>query len=168
MKGIAGVAAVVVLIAGVTVLTDRITAASSAQPLPVSYGFGGASGWQHAKIKPHSIYFGAGGSLLVRGEKWISWTQVGAIGQGVRWADNCTPSCAAGHYDKTRTLLTLSRVRSHKGVHYFTRLTMLWTENGTRKKLNFRWQRSTVPGVQPFWAQLPPKKHRFGAPLTTS
>src|SRR3984957_17900941 len=102
MKGIAGVAGVVVLIAGVTVLTDRITAAASAQPLPVSYGFDGASGWQHAKIKPHSIYFGAGGSLLVRGAKWISWTQVGAIGQGARWADTCTPNCAAGSYAKTQ------------------------------------------------------------------
>jgi hypothetical protein len=168
MKGITGGAAVLVLIVGVIVLTDQITAASSAQPLPVGYGFDGASGWQHAKIKPHSIYFGAGGSLLVRGAKWISWTQVGAIGEGVRWADTCTPNCAAGSYDKTRAVLTLSRVRSHRGVRYFTRLTMIWTENGTREKLNFRWHRSTVPGVQPFWTQLQPKKHPLGAPVTAS
>ncbi len=166
MKGIAGVAAISVLVVGVTVLTVRITAASSAQPLPVAYGFDEATGWQRGTIRPDAVYFGAGGSLLARDLHWSSWTQQAALGEGVQWADNCAPNCAAGSYRKTQAMLTLSRVRVNRGVRYFTRLTMLWTANGKRQKLAFRWARSKVAGVQPFWQQIVAGKRSASAPLS--
>lgn len=139
MKGVAGVAAIVVIVGASVVLAITAAAASSSQPQPVGYGFGGATGWVHGTVKPHDLYFGAGGSFLVRGLRWASWTQNAAIGEGIKWTDNCVPTCAQGRYAKVPAEMTLSRVRRHGGLSYFTRLLLQWNADGMQHKILFRW-----------------------------
>lgn len=151
MKGVAGGIAVIVAVIGIVVLAIRVTAAASATPLPLGYGFDGGSGWHHGKIKPHAIYFGTGGSLLIRGVSWTSWTQNAAIGNGVRWANSCVPNCAAGAYAKSRTVLTLSKVKVHEGIRYFSELTVLWMAGDRHHTTVFRWAPGVFRGL-PFWS----------------
>jgi hypothetical protein len=153
MKGVTVISAIVVATMGVTVFAVQVTAASSSQPLPVTYGFDGGSGWQHSQVRPHEIYFGAGGSLLVRGLTWLSWTENSAVGSGVRWADNCRPTCATGTYAKVQAEMTLSRLRSHDGSSYFSRMTMQWFSRGKPHKAIFRWSRNLVHRAPPFWSE---------------
>src|SRR5580658_4005020 len=149
MKGISGVAAIVVVVIGAIVFAARMTAAASAAPLPLAYGFDGSTGWQHGDVRPHAIYFGTGGSLLVRGLAWSGWTQQAATASGVRWADGCTPNCAAGTYSRTPATLALSDVRIHDGVRYFARLTMRWSSGGKMEREVFRWSPALVSGATP-------------------
>jgi hypothetical protein len=151
MKGVAGAAAIVVSVIGITVLAVRIASAASAAPLPLAYGFDGSSGWQNGEIKPHDIYFGAGGNLLVRGLTWTSWGQDGATATGARWADSCRPDCAAGRYARVRAVLTLSRVRVHHGVRYFSELTLRWVAAGQRQVTVFRWIPGAIKSAPPSW-----------------
>lgn len=156
MKSVAGAAAIVaaVLVAavlGVTFLAIQVTPASSQPSVPVAYGFDGGSGWAHGKVKPHAIYFGAGGNLLVRGLRWISWTRRAALGRGVRWSDSCVPSCAAGRYLKVHVEMLLSRVRIRHGISYFSRMKLQWTIVGRKYQSGYRWASGPVRGVPPFW-----------------
>ncbi len=118
----------------------------------MAYGFDGHAGWRHGAVEPHAIYFGAGGSLLIRGLRWENWTQNAAIGRGVRWADSCVPNCAAGGYDKNPVVITLSRVRKHAGGGYFTRLLLQWTTGSKVHKELFRWFRGIGASAAPFWS----------------
>jgi hypothetical protein len=151
MKGVAGVAVIVTIMAGMAVLALRMTAASSAQPPPVAYGFDGSSGWQHGVVKPRTIDFGAGGSLLVRGLRWAGWSQQAAVARGVRWADSCDPDCASGGYLKSRATLTLSGIKVHGGLRYFSRLLMRWKADGRMHRYVFHWSPGAGPGAPPFW-----------------
>jgi len=152
MKSVAGAAAIVVAAIGVTFLAIQVTAASNSAPLPVAYGFDGSSGWTHGKVKPDAIYFGAGGNLLVRALRWVSWTQRAAVARGVRWLDSCVPSCAAGAYVKVPAEMSLSRVRIRDGVSYFSRMTLYWNIGGRKHKSVYAWSHGPIPGVPPFWS----------------
>jgi hypothetical protein len=151
MKGVAGVAAIVMIMVGIAVLAIRITAASSAATPPVAYGFDGSSGWQHGTVRPHDIDFGAGGSLFIRGLRWAGWSQRSAVGHGVRWADTCTPDCASGGYVKSRATLTLSGILVHAGLRYFSRMTMRWKSGGRMHEAVFRWSPGAIRGAPPSW-----------------
>ena len=151
MKGVAGVAAIVMIMVGIAVLAIRITAASSAAVPPVAYGFDGSSGWQHGVVKPHDIGFGAGGSLLVRRLRWSGWSAGTAVAHGVRWADSCTPDCASGRYVKSRATLTLSGVKVHDGAHYYSRLALRWKIGRKIYRSVFLWSPGAVRGAPPFW-----------------
>lgn len=151
MRGVAVVAAIVMIMAGVAVLTATITAASSAAPPPVVYGFDGSTGWQHGAVKPADIDFGAGGSLFVRGLRWSGWSQQRATGRGVRWADSCTPDCASGRYLRSGAILTLSGIRVHDGLRYFSRLAMQWKAGGKTYRYVFHWSPGALRGSPPFW-----------------
>jgi hypothetical protein len=151
MKRVAVVAAVVVVAAGIAAATIRATAAPGSASLPVAYGFDGASGWHRGEVKPQAIYFGVGGSLFVRDLSWVSWSQDGAVGRGIRWADSCAPTCAAGKYSRIPAQLSLSRVRVRGGVRYFSQLTMQWTINGRQYKSVFAWTGGAVRGTSPAW-----------------
>jgi hypothetical protein len=126
----------------------RATAASSSPSLPVVYGFAGASGWQHPGIQPPAVYFGAGGSLLIRGLSWASWGDQQAIAHGSRWADNCDPTCATGKYAKVPAELTLAGVRVHDGMRYYSKLTTHWKVAGLPVTAVFTWG----PGVGSLWS----------------
>jgi hypothetical protein len=151
MKSVAVVAGIVAVVIGVAFLANQVTAASGPS-LPVAYGFDGSSGWTNGHVKPNAIYFGAGGNLLVRGLRWLSWTRKAARGLGVRWSDSCVPNCAAGRYIKVQVEMALSRVRIRHAVSYFSRMTLQWTINGRRYKSVYNWSRAEVPGALPFWS----------------
>jgi hypothetical protein len=152
MKNVAGAAAIVAVVIGVAIAAIQVTAASSRTSLPVAYGFDGNSGWTHGKVKPHEIYFGAGGNLLVRSLSWLSWTQRAAVGRGTRWSDRCVPSCAAGKYVKVSVRMSLSRMRIRDGVSYFSRMTLQWTMNGRQYKSVYRWSSHLLQAGPPFWS----------------
>ncbi len=151
MKRVAAVAAVVIVAAGIVTAAIRATAASSSASLPVAYGFDGGSSWHRGEVKPQAVYFGAGGSLFVRDLIWATWSQDAAVGRGIRWADTCAPTCAAGTYIRTPAQLSLSRVRVRDGVRYFSQLTMQWTINGRQYKSVFAWTTGAVRGTSPAW-----------------
>jgi hypothetical protein len=151
MKGVAGVAAVGLAVVGLG-FGIRAMAASGSPSLPVVYGFAGASGWQHPGIQPPSVNFGAGGSLLIRGLRWASWGHEQAIAHGSRWADNCVPNCAQGKYAKVPAELTLSGVRLHDGVRYYSKLTTHWKVNGQPVTNVFTWAPGSASGASALWS----------------
>jgi hypothetical protein len=151
MKGVAGVAAVGLAVIGI-VFGIRAVAASSTPSLPVVYGFAGASGWQHPGIQPPAVYFGTGGSLLIRNLTWASWGNPRAIAHGSRWADSCIPDCAAGKYAKVPAELTLSRIRNNNGVRYYSKLTTHWKVDGRPVTNVFIWAPGSVRGVNSLWS----------------
>jgi hypothetical protein len=152
MKGVAGIAAIVMLMVGIAVLAIRVTAASSAQAPPVAYGFDGSSGWQHGQVKPAEIDFGAGGSLFVRGLRWAGWSQRTAVAHGLRWADSCLPDCASGRYLKSPAALTLSGIKVHAGLRYFSRLALQWKAGGKMREYVFHWSPGAGRGAPPSWS----------------
>lgn len=151
MKGVAGVAAVGLAVVGIG-FGIRAVAASGTPSLPVVYGFAGASGWQHPGIQPPAVYFGAGGSLQIRNLSWAKWGDQQAIAHGSRWADSCVPNCAAGKLAKVPAELTLSRVRNHNGVRYYSKLTTHWKVNGHLVTNVFTWAPGAVHGVNALWS----------------
>lgn len=152
MKSVAGAAAIIIVVIGVTFLAIGVTSASNPASLPVAFGFDGGSGWSHGKVKPHAIYFGVGGNLLVRGLSWVSWTGKAAMGRGVRWSDSCVPDCAAGTYFKVTVQMSLWRVRIRDGARYFSRMTLRWVIDGRKYKSVYAWRPSAVIGAAPFWS----------------
>lgn len=150
MKDVAGIAAIVAVITVAAAVIGG-TVASSPASLPVAYGFDGSSGWNHGEVKPHAIYFGVGGNLLVRRLSWVNWTRNAATARGVRWSDRCLPSCAAGTYIKVPVVMSLSRVRIRRGVSYFSRMTLQWTRDGRHYKSVYGWSPGPATGAPPFW-----------------
>lgn len=151
MKGVAGVAAVGLAVIGAG-FGIRAMASSSTPSLPVVYGFAGASGWQHPGIQPPAVYFGAGGSLLIRNLRWANWGGQRAIAHGSRLADSCVPNCAAGKYAKVPAELTLSRVRTHNGERYYSKLTTHWKVNGQPVTNVFTWAPGSLRGANSLWS----------------
>src|SRR5215467_5030271 len=152
MKSVVGIAgAIIVLMGSATAVALIRSGTPASQPPPVVYGFDGHLGWAHGEVKPSAIYFGAGGSLFVRGISWASWNQAQARGQGTRWADNCLPSCAAGSYAKSAAQVTLWLVRYHNGQQYFSRMTIAWRASGTLYRQAFGWSRGSGTSPVPFW-----------------
>lgn len=153
MKKVLGIAAAVIVLAGVSAAVVVTTSAASpaSQALPVTYGFDGHQGWAHGAVRPHALYLGAGGSLFVRRVRWIGWSQAGARGSGTRWADNCVPSCAAGSFARSAATITLSRVRTHHGQRYFSRMRIAWRAGGKPHQQTFRWSAGTGASAAPFW-----------------
>ena|SRR5712692_571452 len=153
MRRVLGIAAAVIVLAGLSAAAAVIRSAApgAGLPLPVAYGFDGHQGWTHGEVRPRTVYFGTGGSLFVRGLGWASWNQADARGRGTRWADNCVPNCAAGSYARSATTITLRRVRDHHGQPYFSRMILAWRADGKPYQQTFRWSRGTGTSALPFW-----------------
>jgi hypothetical protein len=153
MKSVLGIAIAVIVLGGLaagTVLIRSGASGASSAP-PVAYGFDGHEGWAHGEVRPRAVYFGAGGSLFVRGLSWASWNQAGASGRGIRWADSCVPDCAAGSYARSSATITLWRVRDHDGRPFFSRMTIIWSVDGALRRQSFRWSTGTGSSAVPFW-----------------
>ena len=153
MKSVPGIAIAVIVLAGLAAAAVLIrSGASGASPaLPVAYGFDGHDGWTGGEIRPRTVYFGAGGSLFVRGLIWASWNKAGASGRGIRWADSCVPDCAAGSYVRSAAEITLRRVRDHDSQPFFSAMTIAWSASGTLHREIFRWSKGTGTSAVPFW-----------------
>lgn len=68
-------------------------------------------------------------SELVTGLAWTSWRSA-AFGGGILKVNDCTPTCAQGHYVKYPILVVLWRAEpwpGHPGQRYFSRLTWIFT-----------------------------------------
>ncbi len=153
MKSVLGIAGAVIVLAGLATaaVMTRSGTSGAGRALPVGYGFDGHQGWARGEVRPRTVYFGAGGSLFVRGLSWASWNPVGARGRGTRWADSCVPDCAAGSYARSAAKITLWRVRVHDGRPYFSRMTIVWPEDGKLYRQIFRWSKGAGTSALPFW-----------------
>jgi len=91
--------------------------------------------WRFANptVRPRAIYWGAGGSLFVKGLRWAHWNRTSAWGRGTRWANTCDPNCGSGNYIRSPATATFWRWRWHLGHRYWTRLTLRWRHNGPHK-----------------------------------
>ena len=60
-------------------------------------------------VKPAEVVLAcADAGLGVRGIVWLGWGQPVAAGVGTAFANDCTPTCAAGHFHTYRGVLLLS------------------------------------------------------------
>lgn len=112
--------------------------------LPVAYN--GQDGWGHGRVRLSVVYVG-GPDTFVRVPHWSHWTAGSAFAWGTLWVDNCQPNCAAGHYVKYPASVSLSRVASHRGVSYFSRMTLRYYHQSARD-YGFRWgtyRGATIP-----------------------
>jgi hypothetical protein len=77
-----------------------------------------------AAVKPVKIQLiCANGSFYVDKVKWRYWDEVSAAGTGRGHKNNCTPSCAAGHFQAYPIALRLFLPKTCKtGTVQFTRL----------------------------------------------
>jgi hypothetical protein len=81
-------------------------------------------------VKPVTYDVGCNPSQeFVAGLSWTSWKST-AYGSGTLKVNNCTPTCASGHYVKYPILVVLWRdapLPHHAGQRYFSRLTWIFT-----------------------------------------
>ena len=92
------------------------------------------------------VYVG-GPDTFLRVQHWSHWTARSAFAWGTLWVDNCQPTCAAGHYARYPASVSLSRVAAHRGVSYFSRMTLRYYHKSARD-YGFRWgtyRGATVP-----------------------
>jgi len=60
-------------------------------------------------VKPAEVVLAcADAGLGVRGIVWVGWGQAVAAGVGTAFANDCTPTCSAGHFHSYRGVLLLS------------------------------------------------------------
>ena len=57
----------------------------------------------------------ADAGLGVRGLHWLGWGAPTAAGLGIAYANDCAPTCAAGHFHTYRAVLLLSGSRDCGG-----------------------------------------------------
>ncbi|MGN6173061.1 MAG: hypothetical protein ACTHPS_08930 [Streptosporangiaceae bacterium] len=97
-------------------------------------------GFTNPQIRPTAVYWGAGGSLFVKGLNWHYWDNGSAYGRGTRYRNTCNPNCGAGNYLKSPASITFWRTRWHNGHRYYTRLTLRWhTRDGVHRKHIYRY-----------------------------
>lgn len=73
-------------------------------------------------VKPREVVLAcADAGLGMRGIVWLGWGQPIAAGVGTAYANDCTPTCASGHFHTYRGVLLLSgTLRCHGKVAYRT------------------------------------------------
>jgi hypothetical protein len=87
----------------------------------------------NAEVAPSSISNCGDGSVGEAGLHWTSWTSHLASGYGTYFLNDCTPSCADGHFHKYPALVVLwgsAAVKGHPSERKYTRITLVFT--GTR------------------------------------
>lgn len=118
----AGAAAAIVLVAGPASAGAAVPA--SAKPVALVNCNGSAL------VKPGTYdVFCMPSQQSISGLSWTSWKST-AYGSGTLKVNNCTPSCAAGHFVKYPILVVLWRAAPwphHAGRQYFSRLTWIFT-----------------------------------------
>src|SRR6185437_1877616 len=117
----ASAATAVVLVAGPA--SAGPTASAGSQVILVNCNGGGL-------VKPATYDVGCMPSQeFVSGLSWTSWKST-AYGSGTLKVNNCTPSCAAGHFVRFPILVVLWRAvpqPHHASQKYFSRLTWIFT-----------------------------------------
>jgi hypothetical protein len=102
------------LLAGVGATTGASAAPASARSVPVIYATFG--NWQSPTVEPRNMTMGAE-FVLVR-MRWTRWNGSFAKAGGTdQWADG-----EAGQIHRWPSTITLSRVRTHRGHPYYSRM----------------------------------------------
>lgn len=82
---------------------------------------------QKPAVRPPSIVVAcADGGLLLKKLHWSSWSAAGARAHGNAVANDCAPTCVAGHFHTYRATVKLSRPRACHGRLLFTRLELTY------------------------------------------
>ena len=105
---------------------------ASAAPVPVIYNY--AAGWSNPAVRPHWVIIGQGGAPMAHTLHWSTWDKgepsPHATSAGTLVTDNCIPNCALGKASYHKLIVTLSVVKTHNGVRYYSRMT--WYTPGYR------------------------------------
>lgn len=148
---IAAVAAGVALLvaAGVAVAWPQASRAgrtvATSGPVPIAYN--GIDGWSHGRARLPVIYIGES-NVFLRIPRWSHWNAISASARGTLWVNTCTPTCAAGNYQKYPASVAFSTVATRNGVAYFSKMTLSYSHNGQRHYA-YRWgalNGATIPG----------------------
>jgi hypothetical protein len=137
-------------------LMPTAASAASAATTPVVYA-SGTPGWGNHSVRPSRILIGMGGAPWAHIGQWSTWDKgeplPHATANGTLWVDNCVPNCAQGKESDHHLVVTLSVVRTHNGVRYYSR--MAWYTPGYRLP---GYQASTAvlhysatEGTGPYW-----------------
>jgi hypothetical protein len=89
------------------------------------------------QVKPANYILAcADGGAFISKMHWATWGGQAAFGSGTDSIRVCIPNCPAGKTVSFAILAALWRVEplpGHRSVHYFTRLTLIYTGNRTYK-----------------------------------
>jgi len=94
----------IMIVLGILALPSAaLAAANSSQPQAIY-------NCNALKAKPQKIILSCGdGNTWLGKLKWSSWTSTQAVASGNYTANNCTPSCVAGHTHSVAIKVTLSK-----------------------------------------------------------
>jgi hypothetical protein len=109
------------------VATTALTASATA-PRFVLLGCNG-----NAEVAPSGISNCGDGAAGLEGLHWTGWTSHLASGYGTYFLNDCTPTCAGGHFHTYPALVTLwgsAAVKGHPSERKYTEETLIFT--GTR------------------------------------
>jgi hypothetical protein len=87
----------------------------------------------NAEVAPSDISNCGDGAAGLTGLHWTSWTSHLASGYGTYFLNDCTPTCAGGHFHTYPALVALwgsAAVKSHPSERKYTQMTLIFT--GTR------------------------------------
>ena len=140
------IAVIITVLAGCsgTLATSRLTraadpveTASAPAALPVLYSR--AEGWHGGQVRPAASYVGQGGSPYLTALKWLSWTATGARANGYLHLQRagCALPTYQCPYQRFRVQVQLSRVQTHHGARYYSR--MRWTYRKNHVRHVIRW-----------------------------
>jgi hypothetical protein len=118
-----------------------VKAISPAAVLPVVYSQ--VEGWHGAQVRPAATYVGEGGAPYLRALKWSSWTASGAQAAGYLHLPEpgCTLPTYRCPYQRFRVKVQLSRVQTHDGARYYSRMRWTYTKNHARHVLLWKTDR---------------------------
>ncbi len=84
----------------------------------------------HEAVEPHQIIITcADANFVLTGLKWSHWGRKSATGTGAAKINNCTPSCAEGHFHKYPVSVRLSSAHfcRNAGKTQFRRMRLTFT-----------------------------------------
>jgi len=113
--------------------------AAAVTSVPVVVSCGGKT-----QVRPGEYILACGdGGALAEGLNWAAWGSSSALASGTYALNDCTPDCAAGHFDAFPALVVLWGSQSlpgHAGVRYFTQVTIIYTGNRSYTQDGKRYQ----------------------------
>jgi hypothetical protein len=118
----------------------HVSAAAATRPVVFNY----AEGWQHGRVEPSVIYIGNGGAPFVQHLVWSHWNGTSAYAAGIlaKQSASCTKPSFQCPYHRFGVGVTLSRVETHDGVRYFSRMRWSWhTRAGAHRNTYWRTSR---------------------------
>ena len=83
-----------------------------------------------AEVAPSSISNCGDGAVGLGGLHWTGWNSHLASGYGTYFVNDCTPNCAAGHFQAYPALVDLwgsAAVKGHPSERKYTQMTLVFT-----------------------------------------